>query len=389
MRGGVLHSICEGVPLKASNTHIKMDEAKKAYIHLMAHLFGRRTLPTSLVGNEDELHYLTMKYPSTIVLPPLPKAARRVLEFEAKNILEVFTGYAKAFTASGGRTGAEAANIEKPSCTLPLSGHWTPAATAEERTVTENSGLTRFLHRTSINTTIRSPFVANSGLRDDDYGDVQELADTVCAGLHLNAHAIPSFDDILSSSASSSRGQASNVVRSGPKSPPMKLNAYLLDFYIHGQAKTIVKANGIRQNDMWYLLEDFRLTLLTVKATLERLLLEASADAEKTETPYHPKERTANVVKDDWDDDSEDESDAEDTTLAAGSVDFRSQVDTLVDGSSEETESDGEEDDSDDDDAVNMDFKRPPSVTDKDWMVYRVVSLACAEFDQKAKDMWA
>ena len=54
------------------------------------------------------------------------------------------------------------------------------------------------------------------------------------------------------------------------------MNAYLLDFYIHGQVLTLALANDIRSGDIWYLLQDFSLTLLTVKIALQELLLKAS-----------------------------------------------------------------------------------------------------------------
>ena len=54
------------------------------------------------------------------------------------------------------------------------------------------------------------------------------------------------------------------------------MNAYLLDFYIHGQVLTLALANDIRRGDIWYLLQDFSLTLLTVKIALQELLLKAS-----------------------------------------------------------------------------------------------------------------
>ena len=56
------------------------------------------------------------------------------------------------------------------------------------------------------------------------------------------------------------------------------MNAYLLDFYIHGQVSTLALANGIRRCDIWYLLRDFSLTLLTVKMALQQLLLKAFKD---------------------------------------------------------------------------------------------------------------
>ena len=42
-----------------------------------------------------------------------------------------------------------------------------------------------------------------------------------------------------------------------------------------------------------------------------------------------------------------------------------------------------------DEEHPDVEFKRPTGVTGQDWLVYRVVRLACAEFNKKAKAMWA
>lgn len=391
LRAGVLHSICSSIPPRATDTDVKVDEAKRMYILLMAHLFNRRLLPDSLSQNKEELRRLTSKYPSMIVLPPMPGFAREALQRQADDILDVFVGYARAYSTAQ-------AHSDVP--TLPLSG----ARLAPKADGQQSSGsLTQFLRQASIPTTIRSAYVANSGLRDDDFATVQELADTVRTGIHLNAHAIPCLDAIISSAAAPDKGQASNTAASGSrKAASSKLNAYLLDFYLHGQKDTIVNANGIRRNDMWYLLEDFRLVLLTVKAALEQLLIKASAaHASAKATAVRNKagasqksnwrkapSQTVVAAADDWEDDSSGgESDTEATLGAGESVGFTSVDETLIDaeGTVDGAELDGDEED----DGVKSNFKRPPGVTNQDWMVYRVVSLACAEFDEKARAMWA
>ena len=55
--------------------------------------------------------------------------------------------------------------------------------------------------------------------------------------------------------------------------------AYRLDFFIHGQVSELALANGVRRGDILYLLQDiFSLTLLTVKMSLQQLLLKAFKD---------------------------------------------------------------------------------------------------------------
>jgi len=74
----------------------------------------------------------------------------------------------------------------------------------------------------------RSLFVATSG-HNDTFSDVGELARTVRHGVHLNKHSIPTVEYILD--------------------PKLPLNAYLYDFFIHGQVDALVNMNGLRRAD--------------------------------------------------------------------------------------------------------------------------------------------
>ena len=123
------------------------------------------------------------------------------------------------------------------------------------------------------------------------------------------------------------------------------LNAYLFDFYIHGQVKTLETANGIRRGDIWYLLQDFTLTLATVKAALQQLLLKTSSEA-------------------------------------------ASQHDDL-EGGGETYAVDPDEGDTDEDDGEESDFVRPSAISNGDWKVYEVVRDVHKEFNEKFREMWA
>ncbi|KAJ2928268.1 hypothetical protein H1R20_g8843, partial [Candolleomyces eurysporus] len=465
LRSGILHTICRKVSLKAEDTDLRMEAAKRTYVLLMAHLFGRRYLPTSLSENQERLKDLTSRYPSKIVLPAMPSYALEALKAQATDILEIFVGYSRAYAESCAQAEGAAGRIPK----LPLSGAWGPRLDNCDATTTA-SPLTQHLRASRVETLIRSPFVANSGLCDDDFRTVQELAETVRTDIHLNPHAIPCLDDIISSAdvppeptPSSSIGisarkamfpegkskrkkrkekekkekaekveeqqeqsriskRKAGTPKENPKAkkevkesekdhipknaskngeygqvreqaPPLKLNAYLYDFYIHGQVDTIIVANGIRKGDSWYLLEDFRLTLLTVKAALEQLLAKASLAARSSATrdaragrASGPKTKKTRATKDGWDDtSSEEDSDFDDPEVDGTLVE--STEGTLLDlDMNDEVDVDGADEERPN---VNMEFKRPAGVTGQDWLVYRVVSLACAEFDLKARAMWA
>jgi len=314
MRNGVLHEICR------QSSIIK---AKKDFIILMAHLFGRRYLPTSY-STDANVKLIVKKSPSIVVLPPLPPTARRVLLEHDQEILRVFTGYVLAYTT-------QYANQLGPDDQLLLS---------KQRFSSNPNATTAFhqhLREMAIRVVARSPFVANSG-HTDCFHSVKELTRTSRSGLHLNDNAIPSMGHITDIA-----GQGLNGTYA--------LNAYLLDFYMHGQVAALAAANAIRRGEVFYVLEDFTLSLMTIRNALEQLLLKASQEATCTET----------------------EDLNEDPEMDSGY------------GTLDPAEMDAE----DGHDDNNERFKRPSGVRDLDWRVYEVVDEALKEFNEKFQAMWA
>lgn len=295
LRSGVIHTICNQVS-KATAMHDLM--------LILCYLFGRRRLPRSGL-NQENLRLLVRRYPSMIVLPPLPSAAINVLEEHDRLILRVYTGYAWTYASQ---------NMQQlgQDNTLPLSGlHVTSSSPLE-------SEFCQRLRSTASTITVRSGFVATSG-HTDAFASVGELCRESRRGMHMNEHAIPSMEAILSHGDS-----------------PFKLNAYLLDFYTHGQLDTLVRANGIRRGDVWYLLQDFVLTLQTIKVSLQELLVKASNHHTPTEN--------------------------EDETL---SLEI------------------GEDKDDDDEENDYDEFSRPEGVDDSDWKVYEVFSDLARDYNVK------
>jgi len=180
--------------------------------------------------------------------------------------------------------------------------------------------------KTAVRPKARSLFVASSG-HDDTFGDVGELARTVRHGIHLNEHAIPTMEHILD--------------------PKRRLNAYLCDFFVHGQVDALVNMNGFRRGDVWFALRDFYLILMAIRGDLENLLL--------------------NTLKD-----SEAEPDSPAMTDDSG---YQSSDPSELDEAGDET---------------NLStFKRPRGVLDRDWRVYEVFRSITNEFGVKFKAMWA
>ncbi|PBK64183.1 P-loop containing nucleoside triphosphate hydrolase protein [Armillaria solidipes] len=309
LREGILHRICAR-PLP-----------KYHFILLMCHFFGRRYLASAAANTQNvkKLQDLVVRFPSMIILPPLRADARKVLEEHDKEILEIFTKYTKAYTS-------QYCSELGPDDMLPLSGIkyiGTPST----------DGFRTYLEHHIRPVSVRSSFVATSG-HFDEFQSVEELVRSARSGLHLNEHAIPSMTRFTAAHGSTIGSEHA-------------LNAYLLDFFTHGQISALEEANGIRRGDVWYFLQDFMLTLMVIKSSLEQLLTDASVGSDKTV----PSE---DAVPSDY---------------------------FMADPA--------ETDELSDDGADAEAFKRPPGTSAKDWRMYEVVRDATAEFNEKFRSMWA
>ena len=216
IRAGVIHEIC---------SNKSMIQAKQNLLVLFCHLFGRRELPPIYSSKESLEAILRLtKSASKVVLPPLDRKAQAVLVDHEKQILQIFTSYAFTFAAHGSAHLGE--DDELPLSKLKYSG-------SEEGV---GGAFQRNLEQSSTSVVVRSLFVANSG-HGDVFHSISELAATSRSGIHFNEHATPSMERFIASREESKGGFA--------------LNAYIYDFYMHGQQKTLADANGIRKGDIW------------------------------------------------------------------------------------------------------------------------------------------
>ena len=344
LRHGILHRIC------ANRSVI---QAKRDFILLMSHLFGRRYLPGSYLENTADVIKTSA---SMVVLPPLLEDARRVLVAHEEEILRIFTGHALTY-------GSERSAELGPDTRLPLSGTeigGTPTSHAAARFGT-------WLQKTGLKVVVRSLFVANSG-HDDQFESVMDLARTARTGLNLNEHVIPSFVPILATPARAGfdgKGDKNRrSTRPHPKSHAhgFALNAYILDFYTHGQVQLLSEANAIRRGDVWFVLQEFDLTLITVRGVLEQLIMR--------------KREGVDVREGEGEDGLED-------------------LDSWLINTDDPTEKDDEDGDGDDE---GVKWGSPPEVgsrvkpswvAKRDWKLLEVVYEATEEFHEKFKAMWA
>lgn len=310
LQSGVLHEICsQAGPV----------DAERDLMILLCNLFGRRYLP-EVYATTSNIHDLIGKGPSCVVLAPLHPKAHAVLLAHQKETLGIFRAYALAFSSQhSGDLG--------PDNRLPLSGGVIGPSDTSTRPQT---ALFSYLAETAVQPKARSLFVATSG-HDDTFGGIGELARTVRHGVHLNEHAIPTLERILDHK--------------------LPLNAYLYDFFVHGQVDALVYMNGLRRGDVWFVLQAFYLALTTIRGDLENLLRSMSNAAE--DAPHDEAECSLASVSED-----------------SGYESF------------DEWEKDADE-------PGTSAFKRPQGVLDRDWRVYEVVNNITKEFGVKFKSMWA
>jgi hypothetical protein len=172
-------------------------------------------------------------------LPALPQRAYGILSQHNTQTLGIFRDYVRSYTAQH--------LAHSPDNTLPLTGY---TISVSPPTTDSNNPLAP-PYQPPVQ--IRSPFHALSGSTDTSFATVQELCDTVRAGVPLEASVVPG---VPLSSASDNNKQTK------------LLNSYLLDFFKHGDAIALTRDNEIKQGDVWFRLKDFSLVLATIVTSL-------------------------------------------------------------------------------------------------------------------------
>ena len=203
LKEGYFHDLC---------AEIDENETKvlEELMIVMAHLFGRRPCRQA----DQEYLQIVKESSSVIFLPPMPKKAAAVLRKHNQETLETFTNYVKTFAAE---------HITEEEQHLPLTGIRVGGQT-------HTDGFGAFQPQPSVKT--RSAFVALSG-HGDTFESIADLCDTTRQGIFLEKAIIPHLD----------------IYPDETESP---LNAYLLDFYKHGDVTQLDKGNGIRKADVWF-----------------------------------------------------------------------------------------------------------------------------------------
>ncbi|KAL8716680.1 MAG: hypothetical protein Q9225_006010 [Loekoesia sp. 1 TL-2023] len=224
IKEGYFHELCSEIDTAESRV-------LRTLMVVLAHLFGRRPCRHS---DQEYIEEIVKRSPSVVFLPSLPASASRILQEHNKQTLEIFTTYVRTFVDQ---------HIHAPDHTLPLTG-----LSVGAHSYNEDNPPASFLTPLCSAPTIRSPFVALSG-HTDTFTSIPSLCRTVRSGVFLEESVIPHLDIY-------------------PDETETPLNAYLYDFYMHGDISALERANGIRKSDVWFALNDFSLVLATIVTSL-------------------------------------------------------------------------------------------------------------------------
>lgn len=222
LKESYFHGLCAGIDDQESETLLQL-------MLVMAHLFGRvhcRRVDLEYKQNVVELSS------SIAFLPALPEEAANILKDHNKQTLQVYQTYVRTFVGQ---------HVRREDNELPLTGVIFGGTKNEDERMAFDEP-----------TSIRSAFVALSGW-GDGFESVHDLCSTTRSGIFLEEAVIP-YMDICSED---------NTV---------PLNAWLLDFFKHGDVKALEHANGIRRSDVWFHLNNFSLVLATIFTSLSNLL---------------------------------------------------------------------------------------------------------------------
>lgn len=228
LKEGYFHSLCAEYKQDSEGTLRKI-------VLVLAHIFGRIPISDVTESWMEVIH----NSPSGVLLPALPEEARRILQDHNQNTLDIFKGYTTTFVDQ---------------YLADVSDRRLPFSNLEVGAKDENADVKAVLQEDSLPPTkLRSPFAALSGF-DDSFKSIHDLCSTARSGVFIEESAIP-------------------YIRVFPDDTDGKpWNAYLYDFYKHGDMEALIRDNRIKRGDVWFHLKDFSLVLATITTSLRNFM---------------------------------------------------------------------------------------------------------------------
>ncbi|KAB8238310.1 putative DEAD/DEAH box helicase [Aspergillus alliaceus] len=225
LSGGYFHNVCKGIDQRPNQVLLTL-------MLVMSHLFGRHYLRPAILESHQGA---TKSSPSVVILPPMPEEAARILRSHNEKTLDIYSAYVTTYIEQ---------HVKDIDSLLPL----TNLKCGGDKSPEDINPSMPFLPPTQVT----SSFVALSGHRDK-WVSISELCKNVRSGVWLEQTVVP-------------------YVGLYPEEGTLPLNAYLFDFFKHGNVHALENDNMIRKGDIWFLLNDFSLVLATIVTSLENFL---------------------------------------------------------------------------------------------------------------------
>jgi hypothetical protein len=209
---------------------------------VLSHLFGRRLCRKI---DSEAMAERIRRSPSMVYLPPMPENAAEILRTHNAKTLSIFSTYVQTFAEQ---------YVKNDETELPLTKL---AVGRQEESKSEVNGTKGVVSDEAPKINFlpslprphaRSSFVALSG-HGDDFSTIDDLCTSSRTGIFLESAVIPHLE-------------------LHPDESRTPLNAYLLDFFMHGDLQPLSDANGIGRSDVWFILNDFSLVLATITTSL-------------------------------------------------------------------------------------------------------------------------
>lgn len=223
LKGGYFHGLCASIDSRPDGVLLEM-------MLVLSHLFNR--IP---IRRRSHLEKVAHRSSSVVFLPRLPGEAESLIARHNEETFSIFTDYVRSYISHNLK--------DTPDETMPYT-----------KTTLSHGGRgmgMRLLDDATPPCIMRSPFSALSGFTDS-FASVHDLCSSVRDGVFLEESAIP-------------------YMPIWPRDTTTQLNAYLYDFYKHGSLEVLVRDNGIRRGDVWFLLKDFSLSLAAICTSMEAI----------------------------------------------------------------------------------------------------------------------
>lgn len=228
LKDGYFHELCADIGHRRSDVLLEL-------VLVLCHLFCR--IPCHQYKDARWLDQRVHRSPSIVLLPRLPCSAEAILRAHNRETLRIFQGYVSTFVNQ------HLSNT--PDCELPFTAHRVGGPDTA-------SDISCSLPRLPP-TTVRSPFAALSGFTDE-FETIGELCSGVRGGIFLEESTIP------------------HIPIYPEETGGVPFNAYIYDFFKHGDLGALVRDNGIRRGDVWFRLKDFSLVLANIVTALANFL---------------------------------------------------------------------------------------------------------------------